>query len=132
VTAQGGQRGLTWQERRARRRIPTPFDLDSLAEVMRVELHEQSHPGAVRAGVHADRSYDPSLHGLHGAMVALLEVDFRHLKRAMAEGLSDRQADRYAVRCRLHPSLVWGSLWWRWADPRDEVAPPAPAWMVGS
>ena len=33
------------------------------------------------------------------------------LKRYMAEGLTEYQADRYAVRAGLHPGDVWPEWW---------------------
>ncbi len=49
--------------------------------------------------------------------------------RAAKEGLTDVQADRWAVRCGYHPSEVWGDAWFDHVDPvgalfaelRDEV-----------
>lgn len=36
------------------------------------------------------------------------------LHRAQTEGLTDAQADRYALRCDLHPAIVWPG-WDDWA-----------------
>jgi hypothetical protein len=37
------------------------------------------------------------------------------LRKVLEHGLSDLQADRYALRNGLHPAIVWGPRWDDWA-----------------
>jgi hypothetical protein len=36
-----------------------------------------------------------------------LGITLRHAHRLHSEGLSDRQADHFAIRLRMHPATVW-------------------------
>jgi hypothetical protein len=40
-----------------------------------------------------------------------LGVSYRTVQRLVVVGLSDEQADEYAVRAGLHPLEVWGDAW---------------------
>lgn len=44
-----------------------------------------------------------------------------HLRNVAKRGLSDRQADHWAVALGLHPSWVWGKGWWENAPSNDEL-----------
>lgn len=46
------------------------------------------------------------------------------LRAASQRGLTDRQADQWAIRLRLHPLSVWG---WAWIDNAADTAPTAAA-----
>ncbi len=46
-------------------------------------------------------------------LASLLGVSGTQVKQITAEGLTDVQADRYAVRLGLHPLEVWGLAWVR-------------------
>lgn len=42
------------------------------------------------------------------------------IAQAAVEGLTAWQADRWAGRCDLLPTEVWGHLWWEHAPPADD------------
>lgn len=56
-----------------------------------------------------------------GALADRAGVDRRTVCRKVHEGLTEAQADVWAVRCGLHPSAVWGQLWWATAPDAEEV-----------
>jgi hypothetical protein len=45
--------------------------------------------------------------GSRRTVMALLHVSAEEVARVEREGLSDRQADQWAVRLGLHPSMLW-------------------------
>jgi hypothetical protein len=54
------------------------------------------------------------------ALVAIIDEPLRSIARrlgvdpaVLCRPLTDRQADRFAVKLGLHPGLVWGADWWR-------------------
>lgn len=47
-----------------------------------------------------------------------LGLTHRHLRRMQAQGLQDREADRYAIRLGHHPSHIWPN--WHDIDPDIE------------
>jgi hypothetical protein len=57
-------------------------------------------------------------------LAAELSLPTTTVRRAARRGLSDRQADEWAIRCGLHPLLVWG---WAWIDPAASALRPAAA-----
>jgi hypothetical protein len=67
------------------------------------------------------------LHGLvssryetHSALARAIGVQTTIVDRAAERGLSDAQADGWAVRLGYHPMSVWG---WAWIDAALEVYP---------
>ena len=48
-----------------------------------------------------------------------LGVGRNQLARALERGLTDRQADEWAIRLGVHPMTVWG---WAWVDDADRAA----------
>lgn len=41
------------------------------------------------------------------------------VSRAATVGLTEAQADRWAIACGLHPAEVWGQSWYALADEDD-------------
>lgn len=54
------------------------------------------------------------------ALARRLNVAFGTVHRAGREGVSDRVADRWAIRLGLHPLAVWGWDWVTAGLPDDE------------
>lgn len=99
------------------------YPLAPLAAHLRIELHAtgaRSHDDRTEAGLAllADR----------------LGIGHRWAKRMLANGLTERQADRAAIRLGLHPCTLWTSWWddagddadWFTDDPRLESLRPRP------
>jgi Bacterial regulatory proteins, gntR family len=59
-----------------------------------------------------------------GRLAAELSLSGATVRKAARRGLTDRQADEWAIRLRLHPLLVWG---WAWIDPAASALRPAAA-----
>jgi Bacterial regulatory proteins, gntR family len=57
-------------------------------------------------------------------LAAELGLSGTTVRVAARRGLSDRQADEWAIRLGLHPLLVWG---WAWIDPTASALRPAAA-----
>jgi hypothetical protein len=57
-----------------------------------------------------------------GQLAAELGLSGTTVRQAARRGLSDRQADEWAIRLGLHPLLVWG---WAWIDPSANALRPA-------
>jgi Bacterial regulatory proteins, gntR family len=55
-------------------------------------------------------------------LAAELGLSGTTVRQAAKRGLSDRQADEWAIRLGLHPLLVWG---WAWIDPSANALRPA-------
>jgi len=71
---------------------PHPFALKDLEAALGVSLNERGVPDKVQTA-------------------NLLDVSTRTVDRLRAAGLTEWQADEYAVRGRLHPGAVW-ETWW--------------------
>jgi len=56
----------------------------------------------------------------HSALARAIGIQTTIVDRAAERGLSDAQADRWAVRLGYHPMSVWG---WAWIDAALEVFP---------
>jgi hypothetical protein len=57
-----------------------------------------------------------------GRLAGELGLSGTTVRRAARQGLTDRQADEWAIRLGLHPLLVWG---WAWIDPAASALKPA-------
>jgi hypothetical protein len=55
-------------------------------------------------------------------LVEVCGLSGRDLARARTEGLTEAQADRCAVRLRLHPAEIWGMEWWDGVGAVDRTA----------
>lgn len=71
--------------------------------IRRYEAVERVHPA------------EPLLERIGGGgptdLATALAISHRHAERLIAHGLTDVQADRFAVRIGLHPSMVWVDWW---------------------
>jgi hypothetical protein len=54
-----------------------------------------------------------------GSLSGRLGVGGNQIARAIERGLTDKQADEWAVRLGVHPMSVWG---WAWVDDADRAA----------
>lgn len=53
-----------------------------------------------------------ALRTTHGAFAKRHGVSGRDVKVMVEQGLTEYQADKYAIRAGLHPGDVWPDLWW--------------------
>ena len=98
------------------------YPLEPLAAAMRVELHQ---PGRPVDNHQADA-------GL-AAIATRLGIGHRQARRCLHNGLTDRQADRFATRIGMHPASIWPQWWdnagddadWYSDDPALECLRPA-------
>lgn len=82
------------------------YPLDPLAQRAGIVLHQ---PGRNGAQTSTNQSYHPN--GL-AALAQRIGVSFDHIRHVARNGLTDRQADRWAVACGFLPSQVWDGDWW--------------------
>lgn len=54
-------------------------------------------------------------------------VSSAHVQRAGQRGLTDTEADEWAIRAGLHPALVWGEAWFAAAGDVERLALDRPA-----
>lgn len=95
------------------------FSVEPLAAVLGLELHRPGRP-VTRAWMY------PGETGGLGALAVMVGVSHRTTRRWMQLGMTEWQADRAACAVGLHPSLVWGELWWSTAALEDDE------WPVGA
>lgn len=50
--------------------------------------------------------------GGYQALAEATGIDRRHLRRLATDGLPEHLADRAAIAVGVHPSTIWGDLWW--------------------
>lgn len=74
----------------------TRYPLEPLADALRIDIGTPGRP-------HDDDRAD---HGLV-ALSAHLGVTDRTLRRLRCNGLTDRQADHFAIVAGLHPAEIW-------------------------
>lgn len=53
-------------------------------------------------------------------LAMVLGVDPGAVYRAMAEGVTERHADRWSIALGVHPAEVWGMAWWALAEERED------------
>lgn len=73
----------------------------------------------IRLGQVGGYQRDDPTAGLAAVAVAL-RISFRHARRLHHRGLSERQADHFAVRAGFHPLTIWPE--WDRALDSDEAA----------
>jgi hypothetical protein len=54
-----------------------------------------------------------------GSLGSRLGIGGRQITMAVQRGLTDKQADEWAIRLGVHPMTVWG---WAWVDDADRAA----------
>lgn len=82
------------------------YPLDPLAHRLGITLHQ---PGRTGPQDHRYRSEHPAG---WTALADRLGVSVHHLRHVARIGLTDRQADRWSIRCGLMPQQVWDGQWW--------------------
>lgn len=96
--------------------MTTPrFPLEPLAEHLKITLGCHGRQPGSDGGTGQD---DPAEHGL-AALALALGISHRTARRLHAHGLSERQADLYAIRSGTHPALLWPE----WCEVDDDDSP---------
>lgn len=79
---------------------PIRYPLEPLAHALRIDLHRPGRPTD-------DNQADSGLN----ALAHHIGITHRQARRALHDGLSDRQADRFATRIGMHPASIWPQWW---------------------
>lgn len=77
----------------------TRYPLEPLANKLAIPLH-----------VEGEDSRATQLRGLT-AVAARCQVSHKAAEHALARGLSDKQADQWAINAGMHPCAIWPDWW---------------------